>query len=412
MHQTDPVTGTSVYASSDIPALESVALCPNRLAITPALCRSKLERLPVELGSWTDHELMAVYLAFHVVERDMEAASDPAVALDHAAYVNLLPKEALMTPINFSDNELALLKGTNLYAATIERRDKWHHEWDVIRSRHAALNAIKWPQYLWACTMISSRAFPSRLVDGDDSDPTPILLPGVDMLNHDLSAKVTWSTSEYSDNGKVALVIESASPAGFQIFNNYGPKPNEEFMLGYGFLPRRDQRVGDVVALRTAIPPRAAELVRPILTKLGLTETLFFINREGVLPEELQTQMRVILAVQAFNEQELEIPSWTAAPTFVSWETELDMFSMFQAMLANKLTSVMTEPERAQVEVRQEVEAMCDEYRHGQKEILMRALELLESTFEELLDKARGEGFDISEYIEEGDEDDDEDDQR
>ncbi|KAM0788417.1 hypothetical protein ACM66B_001554 [Microbotryomycetes sp. NB124-2] len=401
----DAVTGTSVYATADIPAHETIAVCPNRLAVTPALCRSQLDLLRVELSTWTDHELMTTYLALHVVT-DVDRNTRQAFKLEHYPYVNLLPKQDLLTPTNFSGDELELLKGTNLYAATLERRDKWKQEWQEVIQRHESLSVIEWSHYSWACTMISSRAFPSRVVDGDDSDPTPILLPGVDMLNHDLSSKVTWRTSEYTNNGAVSLVVESATQAGSQIFNNYGPKPNEEFMLGYGFLPRLDQRVGDVVALRTSLPPQDVELIKPVLTRLELDETLYFIKQDGVLPVALRNQMRVILAVQAFVDNELEIPQWTAVPLFVSWETELDMLSMFQAMLTSKLTSVMTEPlEQRGQDVRPQVRVMCREYRQGQQDILLKAIELLEQEFQTLLDKAKQEGFDTAEYEEDDSED-------
>jgi hypothetical protein len=79
--------------------------------------------------------------------------------------------------------------------------------------------------YLWACVMISSRAFPSHLIDPTIrvEDSVPVLLPGMDAFNHNPHKKVLWNKL---DNG-VALITEEPIRAGEQAFNSYGPKSNE-----------------------------------------------------------------------------------------------------------------------------------------------------------------------------------------
>ena len=74
----------------------------------------------------------------------------------------------------------------------------------------------------------------------------PVLLPGVDTLNHARGQPVSWisqtapppSASE-SDKAqfvpRLTIVLRVPTPAGQELFNNYGPKPNAEFLLGYGF---------------------------------------------------------------------------------------------------------------------------------------------------------------------------------
>jgi len=82
----------------------------------------------------------------------------------------------------------------------------------------------------------------------------PVLLPGIDSLDHAPGAAVSWliaapqsttastlnpaaSTPNNSSETDLAvnLVLHASTHAGRDIFNNYGPKPNSEFVLGYGF---------------------------------------------------------------------------------------------------------------------------------------------------------------------------------
>lgn len=98
-------------------------------------------------------------------------------------------------------------------------------------------------------TYISSRAFPSTLLDSAPSlvstpNSYPILLPGVDALNHSRATPVSWVTThlepapsagEGAHGSKISLVLHNATPAHAELLNNYGPKPNAELILGYGF---------------------------------------------------------------------------------------------------------------------------------------------------------------------------------
>ncbi|EED83649.1 predicted protein [Postia placenta Mad-698-R] len=96
-------------------------------------------------------------------------------------------------------------------------------------------------RYLTASTYLSSRAFPSTLLSPTPSlapspDSHPVLLPGVDALNHARGQPVSWAVSTAPNApSSISLVLHNAHPAGAELFNNYGPKPNAELILGYGF---------------------------------------------------------------------------------------------------------------------------------------------------------------------------------
>lgn len=67
-------------------------------------------------------------------------------------------------------------------------------------------------------------------VAADDLD-FPVLFPGMDASNHNHSAKVDWTF----DPGRFSLACTDGVAAGEQVYNNYGPKGNDELLLGYGF---------------------------------------------------------------------------------------------------------------------------------------------------------------------------------
>lgn len=76
------------------------------------------------------------------------------------------------------------------------------------------------------------------------NDPTahPVLVPLVDALNHARAVPVSWVISMQNgakaDDEKgcaLSLVLHSDAEEHSELYNNYGAKPNSEFLLGYGF---------------------------------------------------------------------------------------------------------------------------------------------------------------------------------
>lgn len=115
--------------------------------------------------------------------------------------------------------------------------------------------------YLTASTHLSSRAFPSSILSPNPSlvstpSTYPVLIPGVDLLNHKRGQPVSWivscrDTAQDNDTtspNTVSIVVHPTSDPDSdsdatssprrrltEVFNNYGAKPNDEFILGYGF---------------------------------------------------------------------------------------------------------------------------------------------------------------------------------
>ena len=131
--------------------------------------------------------------------------------------------------------------------------------------------------FLWATTIFTSRSFSSRALapqegrywttyktrlDGSrqavpldlSNTPTedfkfPVLFPGIDVLNHSNDAKVDWT---FAPN-HFSIITNDLIADGDEVFNNYGPKGNDELLLGYGFcMPGNPD---DAVALTLKPPP-------------------------------------------------------------------------------------------------------------------------------------------------------------
>lgn len=130
-------------------------------------------------------------------------------------------------------------------------------------------NWTSFANYLWASMIMKSRSFPSYLlkeclasVNELDllQEDVAMLIPMVDLLNHNPAAKVSWGGRD----GLFVLETQDQYESGDQVFNNYGQKGNEELLLAYGFCIENNP--ADSVALRIKVP---AELL-PELEKNGV----------------------------------------------------------------------------------------------------------------------------------------------
>lgn len=90
------------------------------------------------------------------------------------------------------------------------------------------------PLYKWAATIFVSRCFPGSALANSSLERVantldlecPVLIPGMDLLNHCPFVKVVWlwGRSNCSIINDAPIAIGRTT----QIWNNYGPKSNEE----------------------------------------------------------------------------------------------------------------------------------------------------------------------------------------
>ncbi|EIW66319.1 hypothetical protein TREMEDRAFT_35092 [Tremella mesenterica DSM 1558] len=398
----DPYTGLSIYTSTPLSPDERILSCPLSLTITPTLATRAIcaeydivesELIMRDGTPWSEKILLAVYLVLHWIK-------PYSPNLHHQIYVDALPPpETLTSPLHFSDAELDLLEGTNLLGAVRDRKNELMEEAEIVRE---ALKepGTTWERYRDASFYVSSRAFPSSLLqiqNGTESDMIlpgeishPILVPGLDLLNHARGQAVTWLTHSVpspdlpiqSINSLIpciSFIPHTPMPAHTQIYNNYGPKSNEEFLYAYGFV----------------LPDGPDDTV--ILALGGMFKgngKRYVIKRDGKLPEGLIRDIMGILSEEEEGGQkELDIDTKINEEVQNDQEDEIELrlyvLETIKNMLSVKLDKLSSRSKKENEigsSIRMKVSDMCDEYRSGQKKVLELTIQRLEEDME-LLEK-------------------------
>ncbi|KAF9266338.1 SET domain-containing protein [Marasmius fiardii PR-910] len=251
------ISGISVIATEEVAAETTIASCPFELAITKDTSKSSLFRVlkpskAYALDLWNERQYIATYLCLHSIIDELEpSGSGHSAFLQHDPYVRMLPPaEKMRTGLHFTSDEREMFRGSNLFGAITDREKECREEWaqcaGVVTECNASWGvAFSWERYLTAATYISSRAFPSSLLSRNpsliaSSSTEPILLPGIDSINHARGKPVSWVVTYPDDDSSpaspmISLKIHYSVSAGDEILNNYGAKPNSELVLGYGF---------------------------------------------------------------------------------------------------------------------------------------------------------------------------------
>jgi len=370
-------SGLRAVTRKDLPKDAVIVKCPFDLVITEQLAQKCLLGI-MDLGNvvksnqWNERQWIVSYLCFH---RIVKSSSH----LLHYAYLEALPSaEQLRTPLHFTAMELELFRGTNLYGATLDRRAEWELEWSKCRTYFLALNQalgekFSWELYLSAATYLSSRAFPSSLLLTNPSllsspDTKPILIPGVDALNHGRAQPVSWVVSHTDvhntemKTSSINLVLHYALKEGQELLNNYGAKPNSELILGYGFsLPHNPD---DTIVFKIG----------------GIDGKKWEVGRSARGVEGLWDE--ILRSVQ----QDPDLDS--------TYEDRLDAAAALHDMLHSLMERLPTRDKNLR-EVRTEVAKMFYDYIEGQRDIL-ESLKIFASQQEQLvIEEAHADGIDI-----------------
>ncbi|KAI8854943.1 hypothetical protein BC829DRAFT_105535 [Chytridium lagenaria] len=167
-------------------------------------------------------------------------------------YLNVLP-ETYDLPIEWSQEEVeSLLAGTNIYFIVRERKKLLRNAVALIQTaleEKGIKDEINYSHILWAYCVIASRAFPKSLgvvkpesseAQADTLDPFTTnrvaelcLYPVLDMLNHQRGRKIEWNSLVKPG---IAFITVDAFQKGDTVWNNYGPKGNENLLANYGFV--------------------------------------------------------------------------------------------------------------------------------------------------------------------------------
>ncbi|KAG6817890.1 hypothetical protein H0H87_001722 [Tephrocybe sp. NHM501043] len=227
--------------------------------------------------------------------------------------------------------------------------------------------------YLTASTYLSSRAFPSSLLSRTPTllsspDTKPVLLPGIDSLNHGRKEPVSWvvtypeASAHSSNSPKISLVLHRPSTQGQELLNNYGAKPNSELILGYGFA--LEQNPDDTIVLKIG----------------GTNGKKWEIGRSAQGAEGLWNE--VLSSVQQSAESS-------------NYEDQLDAAGALLDMLQALIDRLPPQKDNQKVEMRPEVALMLNSYVEGQRDILESLIDFAHEKERLAVEQARMEGIEI-----------------
>ncbi|KAF9054937.1 SET domain-containing protein [Hymenopellis radicata] len=362
-------SGFCIIAKETIPADSTIVSCPFNLAITTDVALKALNKLlpNAPLSDWSERQSISSYLCFHRILDNQSTIPE----LGYGPYVKTLPsREKLRTGLHFTDTEHEMFRGTNMHGAILDRRNAWKEEWNACRAVVISVNEtwgeqFTWDLYLESATHLSSRAFPSSLLSGtptliSSSTTGPVLLPGVDALNHARAHPVSWvistpNASMKNPSSSIALCVHKPTPAGQELFNNYGPKPNSELILGYGFtLPTNPD---DTMLLK-------------------IQGNKWEISHDARGMDDVWNGFLSLVAQQEDSEYEIMLET-------------ADVLEGALLNLAERFPSTSTS------EIRSDVATMLLDYVEGQRDILNDALQYVERKRHDAVDLAKQNGIEI-----------------
>lgn len=235
---------------------------------------------------------------------------------------------------------------------------------------HMPLLGLIWhcrDRYLTTSTYLSSRAFPSTILSQTPTLHTtpssyPVLLPGIDALNHARAHPVSWVVSSSpktstpastSTEPHISLVIHTPTAAGSELLNNYGPKPNAELILGYGFsLPNNPD---DTIVLKIG-GPSGADAPVPADAK-------FEVGRHARGAEPVWDAVLAAIGAQYGEDEEEDGAMEMDAETAV--EDELCAADMLAGMVQSLYDRLPPFPPADVAELRAPVVEMLEHYLEG-----------------------------------------------
>lgn len=212
-----------VHAARDIAPEQCIVEVPFRFIMTTEVAKaSDIGRRIVSSGCMlrSKHSYLACFLLYERAKGNN--------SFWHA-YIDTLPKDYANMPINFSQEERAMLKGSMCIEKIGTRIQSLREEYETLCQHVPNFARFSLKEFTWARHAVITRIF-GLFVGGLKTEG---LVPVADLLNHKRSRDTKWTF----DNNKNAFTIINTRPLskGEQIFDSYGRKCNSRFFVNYGF---------------------------------------------------------------------------------------------------------------------------------------------------------------------------------
>ncbi|KAG9071428.1 hypothetical protein KI688_005640 [Linnemannia hyalina] len=399
-----------------------------RIVITDALARNHLPLSPASAQLLDSRTAISLFLVQQQAgaatanqssdNQEEKGSSDSAAGSFYKPYLDMVP-DRIHTALEFDDQDMEHLRGTNAYLVVKELKEtlraKYDKTMEVVGGELTVEQGYTWERFLWAETVVSSRTFPASLFGQVENGIVLIPLAGTyfqllscsHSMNHKSRHKATWIKTPEG-----LQMSTAATKKGDQIFNNYGPKSNEELLIGYGFCI--EDNADDMVTLKTNFSRDPdQERKTEILKYLGVTADTVHYLRRSMIPEQLLATMRVMAmnpievtrcyaTIQDYDqegedgeddaarEQRLESTNLVIKTTlsselqFVGLRNEFAMLDLMDILLGTKLQGIV-EWDQKLSPPQNSAQEFIKFYRQGQKEVLESCAELCRGMFSVLL---------------------------
>ena len=289
-------------------------------------------------GKRTFSEGLAMLVVYVAVNRDNEKNF-------WYPYLQFCPRE-YDDPLWWKEDELEELEGTNIGLATPLRKQAIHELFELclsikLEAPHLFEKEVLEEDFKWAYCLYTSRSYPGHLVGTVDALASPlinnysekpvtgILLPLLDLFNHKHKRDVTWSFDEKNIIFHTGEVIEE----GKEVFNNYGGKGNEEFLMGYGFVLENNRQ--DLVSIQLGFADSSIYNKKTELLKKLKLDSTHYLNYEKI-PDNLLAAIRILSATDA--EIDILLDSDVSnVENPISLRTELVVLTNLFNMINNRL---------------------------------------------------------------------------
>ncbi|CCX10593.1 hypothetical protein FPQ18DRAFT_6260 [Pyronema domesticum] len=374
--------GAGGFATATIPAGTTLLTCPYTMVMDYG--KAKKEFPEAFITAVDSHAALCFFVSKEVLKGEKSF---------WAPYLSVLPKE-FNTPLYFSEEDKQYLIGTNLAGNEVEqRRAAWKAEWEsgleALKKLRESTEGYTWELFLWASTVFTSRSFPEKLTHWDekpaegirtyDEETTAALFPAVDSLNHKPHTAITWQPTA----DRLSLISGQQVEAGEEIFNNYGPKANEELLNGYGFTIPNNPTDTVTIKFNAPLTPEQDALrsqqTQP--ARPGIYHLRAYNNR--AFPTDLTGLFHILTASPS------ELPKLEANPSADIISIRNEMSTMFQLFMAVSQKRMAYGPELGQPQNdRQRCAAIL---REGQIGILEYFIQYSGSQLKKLWDENIGE---------------------
>ncbi|KAL7273848.1 hypothetical protein RUND412_003263 [Rhizina undulata] len=323
-------------------------------------------------------------------------------------YIDILPQE-FDTPLYFSPDDMDWLQGCNLGAAEVDaRREVWRKEWElaveVLRNEGVQTEDYTWELFLWAATVFTSRSFPGRLLKwkekdeqrggvdistGDEEEDAPVLFPLIDSTNHYPRTKITWQPGAT----ELSIISGEAIEGGGELLNNYGPKANEELLMGYGFTISGNPFDTVVLKFNPPLAPGQQAIRELQIAAYPPTDSPPGIHHLSLVPDSETNSLypRSLLDIfQIITASPSDIPRLQSNPTAVSVSLRNTIATHNQLLLAmkRKVAGIVTGNQTLEREPVNSKQRSAKVYRDTQVSILSSAISESESVLKGALANA------------------------